>query len=269
MIVYPGESPELPKALAEAEAKGVPVILLEKGVAAPEGSKPFTVVEYGPFDSTAKQIVSATIEDLTKAKLPVNGTAIVLADRVVDSTSARRVAALKAAAESAKFKKVVTVEIDGRSEADSKRMVLEAVKANPDVSVVLTDDGEGLVAAATVRSDLRGKPIFFVGGYTDFRSSPISSPPVRESCYVEGRFSELGALAVLTALAKLNGEAVGEHAFLTTKFSKTEGAVSTEENPNPAFPEIIRNIDRPEFLKAQEDAKQKAEASKKDAAKPQ
>ena len=232
LLVYPGESPELPKALAEAEAKGIPVVLLSKPIAAPEGSKPFTVIDVAPFEETAKKIVAATIEDLKKASQPVNGTAIIMADKVVDSSSSRRVAALKAAAEAAKFRQVVTVPFDGSNEKSTKLAVLEAVKANPDVSIVLTDDGEGMVGAATARGELKGKPIFFVGGYTDYRNSPVITPPSRESCHVEGRFTEVGAQAVLTALAKLRGETVGEHAYVTPKFTKTEGAVASEANSN-------------------------------------
>jgi len=228
LLVYPGDSPELPKALAEAEAKGVPVVLIDKSIPAPEGSKPFTVVGPAPYEESAKKIVATTIEDLKKASQPINGTAIVLADKVVDRTSGERVAALKAAAETAKFRQVVTVPFDSTDQNAAKKAVLAAVKAYPDISVVLTDDGEGMYGAAVARGDSKGKPIFFVGGYTDYRSSMIITPPPRESCVVEGRFTEIGGLTVLTALAKLRGESVGEHAYVTSKFTKTEGAVASE-----------------------------------------
>jgi ABC-type sugar transport system substrate-binding protein len=241
LLVYPGDSPGLPKALAEAEAKGVPVVLLDKGLAAPEGSKPFTVVDYGPFDETAKRIVAATIEDLQKAKQPVDGTAILLSDKLVDGTSARRVAALKAAAEAAKFRQVVTVSIDGASPDLAKVAVMDAVKANPDVSVVLADDGEGLMAAAKARAEFGGKPIFFVGGYTDYRTSQVFTPPTQESCHVEGRFTELGAVAVNTALAKLRGESVGEHAYVPPKFTKTEPAGASPKNLAPTVNSPLTN----------------------------
>jgi ABC-type sugar transport system substrate-binding protein len=241
LIVYPGDSPELPKALAEAEAKGVPVVLIDKAVAAPEGSKPFTLVEPEPFDATAKKIVAATIEDLEKAFKPVNGTALLLVDtRLVDTTTGRRVAALKSAAEATKFRQVVTVPFDGTLLDGARLAVLGAIKANPDTSVVLTEDGEGLEGAARARSEVKGQPVFFVGGYTDYRMSRVITPPFRESCYVEGRFVELGAHAVLTALARLRGVAVGEHAYLGSKFTKAEGAISSEAQPNSSFPEVKR-----------------------------
>jgi ABC-type sugar transport system substrate-binding protein len=263
LLVYPGESPELPKALAEAEAKGVPVVLLSKPVAAPEGSKPFTVIDVAPFEETAKQIVAATIEDLKKASQPINGTAIVLADKVVDDSSNQRVAALKAAAEAAKFRQIVTVPFDGSNDNSAKLAVLEAVKANPDVSIVLTDSDEGMVGASTARGELKGKPIFFVGGYSDYRTSRIITPPARESCYVEGRFSELGGLAVLTALAKLRGETVAEHAYVTPKFTKTEGAVASEADPKaivvPAASKPIPKDQKEAFEKNKIDAPKEKE----------
>jgi ABC-type sugar transport system substrate-binding protein len=267
LIVYPGSSPDLPKALAEAEAKGVPVVLLDRSVPAPEGSKPFTVIDYGPFDATAKQIVAATIEDLKKASQPVDGTAIILVDKVTDGTSGRRVAALKAAAESAKFKQVVAVEFAGTPEA-AKAAALEAIKAHPDVSVILTDDVEGMAGAAVARSDSKGKPVFFVGGYTDYRSSTFVTPPERESCYVEGRFSELGAQAVFTVLAKHRGEQVGEHVYLTPKFTKTEGAVSSETIANSSYPEMVKGAQSPNKPES-EPEKKGGEPEKKDAPKPQ
>ena len=249
LIVCPGDAPDLPKVLAEAEAKGVPVVLIDKPLVAPEGSKPFTTVGHGPFESTAKQIVETTIDDLKNASKPINGTAIVLADKLVDGSSARRVAALKAAAEAAKFRQVVTVTFDGSFDDSAKTAVLEALKANPDVSVVLCDDAEGLMGAAIARVESKGKPTFFVGGYTDYRTSKIFQPPVRESCYVEGRHSELGGLAVVTALAKLRGETVGDHAYLTPKFNKGSGDVSTETVPNSSLPETRKSEKLGDILK--------------------
>ena len=245
VIVYPGEAPELARTLAEVEANGVPVVLLNKRIAAPEGARPFTVVEYGAFDVSAGQIVGATLEDLKKNHRPVDGTAIILADKVADPTSTRRVAALKSAAESAKFAKVVTIEFDGTNPDAAKAAAIEAVKSHPDVSIMLADDGEGFVGAAQVRSESKGKPVFFVGGFTNFAPSRVVSEPERESCYVDGRYVELGAQAVLTTLAKLRGEAVGEHAYLPLRFVRTEGAVSSESNPNSSVPELRPAVEAP------------------------
>jgi len=243
LIVCAGDSPDLGRTLADAEAKGVPVILIDKPVAAPEGSKPFTVVEFAPFEETARQIVGATIEDLKKAKQPVDGTALILVDtKNIDRNSGRRAEALKAASAAAGFRKIVTVPFDGSQQEAGKLAVIEAVKANPDTSIVLAENGEGLVSGALARVELKGKPIVFVGGYTDYRNSPVVTPPNRESCHVEGRFIELGSQAVLAALARLRGETVAEHVYVTPRFVKTEAGVSSETEANSSFPDVKANM---------------------------
>jgi ABC-type sugar transport system substrate-binding protein len=227
LIVMPGDSPELGKALAEAEAKGVPVIMLARTIPAPDGSKPFTVVEHGDFDKSAKQIVEATLEDANKVGRSTEGTALVMVDQATDSSSTRRVAALKAAAEAAGFRKVVMVPYEPVNDDSAKVALLEAVKANPDVSIVLGDDSDSTMWASEVRMELQAKPAFFVGGYMKYGVSKAYLAPTKESCFVEGTFIELGALAVKTALARLRGEPVQEHTVLPSKFTRGQGLVAT------------------------------------------
>ncbi len=255
LVVVPGDSPELPRALAEAEAKGVPIVLIDREIPAPDGAKPFTVVEHGPFDESARKIVETTVGDLIRAGKPSDGSALVMVDKVVDRTSAARVAALEAAAKGAKFRQVVRVPFDSTAEASARLAVLEAVKANPDTSVVLADDAESLLGAGLARAELAGKPVIFVGGYTDYRTSSIVAPPVRESCSVEGRYSELGGLAVVTAFDRIGGEPAGRHHALTSRFVKGEGAVSYAGDVKSPLPgpksaeslsQIIKDIAPPE-----------------------
>ena len=49
ILVTPKGDAQLPKALAEAEAKGIPVVLIGRPVTPPAGSKPFTTVAPGPL----------------------------------------------------------------------------------------------------------------------------------------------------------------------------------------------------------------------------
>ena len=229
LIVVPGDSTGLGKALAEAEAKGVPVVLLGRAIAAPDGSKPFTVVEHGDFDASARAIVAATLEDAKKAGRPADGTAIVMVDRATDSSSGRRVAALKAAAESSGFRKVVTVPFEPTRDDSAKVAVLEAVKANPEVSVVLADDSESMIGASKARVELQAKPAFFVGGYVDYGVPKASYlPPTRESCFVEGRFVDLASMAVRIAMARLRGEQVEGRTVLASKFARGLGLIASE-----------------------------------------
>ena len=227
LIVMPGDSPELGKALAEAEAKGVRVIMLGRTIPAPDGSKPFTVVEHGDFDESARKIVEATLEDAKKVGQSTEGTALVMVNQATDSSSTRRVAALKAAAEGAGFRKVVMVPYEPVSDDSAKIALLEAVKANPDVSIVLGDDTDSTTGASEARIQLQGKPAFFVGGYMQYGATKSYLPPTRESCFVEGNFIELGALAVKTALTRLRGEPVQEQTVLPSKFTRGQGLVAS------------------------------------------
>jgi ABC-type sugar transport system substrate-binding protein len=222
LLVIPSDSTELPKVLADAEAKGIAVVLFYKSIPAPQGSKPFTVIDYAPFDDSAKKIVGATVEDLKKAGRTAQGTALVLVDQKTDRTSSARVAALKAAASAAGFAKVVEVPVDGVHEADAKKQILEAIKAHPDLAIVLTDDPETMRAAGLVRQDLKGTPLFFIGGYVEFEFMNVQIPIEAISCYVQGRYEQMGRLATRTILSKLKGQTVPERVGLSPGFHRVE-----------------------------------------------
>ena len=251
LIVYPGDAPDLAPALADAEAKGVPVVLLGRSIPAPAGSKPFTLVDFAPFDESARKIVETTIEDAKKHGRTGGLTALLLVEKGADPTSARRVAALKAAADSGGFARVLTATFDPSKEEAAKLAVVEAVKANPDLAVVLADDSEALIGASKARKEFQGKPAFFVGGYMDFGLSENYQPPTRESCYVEGKYWELGDLAIKVATAKLRGESLEGLALKVPKFLKGQAVVGAEadmEMPRPATAEGGRadQVPRPE-----------------------
>jgi ABC-type sugar transport system substrate-binding protein len=220
LLVIPGDSPDLGKALADAEAKGVAVALIGRSIPAPEGSKPFTVIAHAPFEESARKIVSTTIDDLKKAGRPVQGSALVLADRSTDPTSSARVAALKAAASAAGFARVVEVPIDGSNVPISQKEALEATKANPDLAIILTDDPETMVTASHVRNELKGNPVVFIGGYIDFGVIRVDIPVHSISCYAQGRYDQLAKLGVQSILAKLKGEPVAERVVLAPFFHR-------------------------------------------------
>jgi ABC-type sugar transport system substrate-binding protein len=228
LIVYPDATPNLGQSLAEAEAQGIPVVLIERTVEAPSGAQPFTVVGHPPFERSATQIVEATLSDLKKASHPLDGPAFVLSDKLKDDTTTQRVEALKLAASKAGFRDVSLLTHDTAVPDSARLAVLDAVAKHPDLSVVLADDSEGLVGAALGRIESEGKPIFFVGGYTGFRNSGVLRHPLRESCYVDGIFEELGDRAIRVAIAKLRGEDFRQLKTLEPQFVKTVGGVWEE-----------------------------------------
>ena len=238
LLVVPGDSPELPKALAEAESKKIPVVLIGRSIPPPPGSKPFTMVDHTPFEATAKRIVATTIEDIKKTTRPVEGTALVVVDQKTDATSAKRVEALKAAASTAGFTHVSTISIDGSKLEAAKDIVTDAIKLHPDVAVILADNTPAMLVASMARAELMGKPIFFVGGYVHYSNTPITMPFPRESCTVEGRYDELARLGVLTLLKKLKEEPVGEVVAQSPRFNRGDGLISSEGSPNSSAPMI-------------------------------
>ena len=236
LLVVAGDDPALPKALADAESGGVPVVLIGRSLAAPEGSKPFTTVELGEFEESARKIVGATVDDLKKSKRTVEGTAIVLVNSVADATLARRVEAMKAAASKAGFPKVIPLTIDGSKLEAAKGLLKEAVKANPDVAIFLATDNETLFVAEEVRIALKGSPLVFAGGFTNYTTTIVLVFFMRESAFVEGRFEEMARLGVVTILKKLQGEEVGPVVLQSPKFNRGLGTVSSPEAAKNGFP---------------------------------
>ena len=208
--MVPGDSPELAQSLVEVEAKKVPVVLIGRTIAAPAGAKPFTYVDHEPFEPLAKRIVTTTLGDVKKAGRPMDGTVLLISDKVTDRHSAARQAALKSAVEGAGLHSIVDVTFDSATPGSANAAVLEAVKSHPDVIMALADEGEGILGASAARISLGGQPAFFVGGFAGYRSSLGTIPFQRESCFVEGRVDDLARLAVATALKKLNGEPTQE-----------------------------------------------------------
>jgi ABC-type sugar transport system substrate-binding protein len=249
LLVVPGNSPDLPKALAEAESKNVPVVLIGRSIPAPPGSKPFTLVDHAPFEESAKRIVGTIVEDMKKTTRPVEGTALVLVDQTADRTLASRAEALKTAASAAGFPHVSAVPIDGSNLETAKAAVLGAIKSNPDVALVLATSTETMLVGSQARAELKGAPAFFVGGYVGYASSPIAAPFVRESCYVEGRFEELARLGVLTLLKKLDGEQVGELVVQSPRFIRGTGSITTPEVTNSSFPGRQQSISLDDLTK--------------------
>jgi ABC-type sugar transport system substrate-binding protein len=240
LIVVPGESPDLPKALSEAEAKNIPVVLLGGSISTPAGSKPFTVVDHEPFEKSAGRIVATTVEDLKKIGRSAEGAALIVTDRKTDVSSARRVAALKGAASSAGFSPVVMVPIDGSNRDKAKLTVLDAVKSNPNIAIALADNDESMLAAANGRMGRKGDPAFFVGGYTGHATETAGFPFKMESCQVEGRFHDLGRLAVRTLLSRLKGESVPELVAQEPKFTRGRAKAWAEGDSYTDYPGTAR-----------------------------
>jgi ABC-type sugar transport system substrate-binding protein len=248
LVVVPGDSPDLARALADAESKNVPVVLLGRPIDAPAGSKPFTYVEHEPFGPLAKRIVSTTLGDVKKSGRPMDGTVLLISDKVTDRPSADRLAALKSAVEAEGLTSIVNATFDSATPGSAKAAVLDAVKSHPDVIMALADEGEGILGASTARISLGGQPAFFVGGFAGYRAAIGTIPLQKESCFVDGRVDELARFAVVTALKRLKGESIEGRVDQGSVFYRGAGEIAqpvkytakiTPEAINKGFDEMM------------------------------
>ncbi len=223
LIVVPDGSPDLPAALAEAEEKGVPVVLLGDPVEPPPGKPPFTRVVPGSFDPAARQMVEAARADAKQLGLPEDLPAIILVDTGGDRYSKARVAAIKGATEAAGIKRVEMAPFD-RGFDKAKAALLGALKAAPGGAMVFCDDDDALLAASRTRIDLNKQPMIMVGGFAGSRGMWDPTYYAHESSFIECRNEQLAKLAVWTALSRVRGEKSTPVVELAAKFNRGMGA---------------------------------------------
>jgi len=227
LVVLANDHPDTAAALAEVVAKGTTVVLFGRAVATKEGKSPFILVAPEPFAITARQVVEAALADARKNHRPADGEAIILSSRKGDLFAADRVAALKAAAEAAKCRKVEVIPFDGTPEGAVKGLV-ETAKGRPDLAIILAEGDESMELAVKTRQALKGSPLAFVGGYAGLHGTFSANPYSDESAFVEFRPDNLARLAVRTAVAKAQGEEVEPVVTLESKFNRGSGSISFE-----------------------------------------
>ena len=240
LIVVPNDEPSTPIALEEARDKGIPVVLLGRAIPPVPGKPPYILVKPEPFAETARRLVETAQADAVKNQRPGDGEAILFSPKAGDVFAAERLAALKAAAEAARFRKVEVVRFEGTPEAALKA-ALEDAKKRPDLVVLLGDGDEGTELAIRLRYALKGSPLAFVGGYAGTRGQFSPNPYFDESAFAEFRPDNLARLALLTALARASGESGDPVVTLPTKFNRGRGTTSfgiptLSTDPPPAGP---------------------------------
>ncbi len=206
LIVVPAEGPEVGKALAEAQAKGIEVVLIGQAVAAPEGAKPFPVVDFAPLEPSAARIVSTVIADLKAAGRSAEGPVLILSEQQGDRTSKKRLEAMKAAVTAAGFTRIVELTLNSTAPVEAKKQLLDAVNALPDLAMILTLDAETLRLAGQIRQITNRKPDYFIGGYIDFAVTRTPGTFTLISCYAQGRYTQLANLAVKAILSRFKGD---------------------------------------------------------------
>jgi ABC-type sugar transport system substrate-binding protein len=157
---------ELDAAVAEARAKGLLVVALGRSLGGDSaGPGREVVIAPTPFKASADRIVELAMHNATNGGLDPKSGALVVVRPDADPFVADRDAALKEALRAAGAAKVEALSIDGDATA-AEEAVAEAVKAHPEVSLVLGADGSSLSAADRATGILKTDRPFIVAGYT-------------------------------------------------------------------------------------------------------
>jgi ABC-type sugar transport system substrate-binding protein len=229
MIVVADGSDATVLALADVDQKKTPIILLGRPVEAPKSGPPYTLVTFPPFGPSAKKIVEALLEDARKLGAPLDGTALYLVDATPDETSDARNAALTEALKAAKTPIAATVTTTENT-GEAQKPPVDALKANPKVAIIVSDDDSGITLGPSLRKESKSKVYQPLGGFVQPRSSPSPVVTGQATAVVERNVEGLARKAVRVALERAEGKTVPERQELDLVFRRAKF------NPNPIDP---------------------------------
>ena len=101
VMLEPADVPEVREALRDAEAKSLPIVLLDSTLPASSAGKPYPFVTFKGFNEAAKQLVETVFDDARILHLPADGTTLVIENRDKDSYSRDRLESITAALKAA------------------------------------------------------------------------------------------------------------------------------------------------------------------------
>jgi ABC-type sugar transport system substrate-binding protein len=219
VLVADRDDPEVPAAVGELSARGMPVILLDQALAL-EGTKLPTVVE-SSVEADASKLVGAVLRSAEKLGFPKTGPAVVLVNGPFDEKGENRVAAIKAALLEANVETLPDAVFQGFMKEAS-----EALKAtlehHPDVAIVIADEDQGARAAATVRDNLAREAKGFV--LAGFGQSPELRHMANFNLFaalVERDLEKQATQALAAAVTRARGGDVPEQIAVPARFSST------------------------------------------------
>jgi hypothetical protein len=140
-----------------------------------------------PFSSSARVLVDAVINNAKNAKLAIDGGALLVIDTDSDPLVEDRAQALRAALRGAGITAVEEVPFS-RDFDEGKKKVVERLKTNPKLGMVLSTDRVALSASYNAMSNLGEDRIYVVAGYSSDESGATMA-----------RAGEFAAVAVYSA----------------------------------------------------------------------
>lgn len=207
IVVRPVDAPETAAALQEAQAQGVPLVLLDRPVSSLSEASPVTLVTYAPFAESATQLVAAVKAAAKRDRLREDGVAVLLVNTITDPRSAERVEALKRAIANAGLTLVETVMFTGISQHAQPPLV-ERLAADPRVTMVFADEDRGTASAHHTACSMIEERRFTVAGYTNFTNKTAGL--IRQEATAVADRNELGFIeqAIDAAVSLGHGERV-------------------------------------------------------------
>ncbi|WP_168221988.1 sugar ABC transporter substrate-binding protein [Aquisphaera giovannonii] len=165
---------DLARAIASARGKGTPVILIGLPAGArekaagdatpPAGAAPLVLVAPEPFETVSAQLVEATLKAARNAGYKPEAGAILLVDPTIDALSAARAQAFRDALGKAGVSRVEEVRF-ARELADAQPKLDAALKAHPEIQLVLAPDDRGTAAALAALKDQKDRGLYVLAGY--------------------------------------------------------------------------------------------------------
>ncbi len=164
---------ELARAVDEARAAKVPVVLLGRPIAGMKGTGPAPAILVRPhaFADSARQLVKLAMRNARNAKVNPEGGAILLIPTSGDSFVADRAAAVREALEEAKVSPVDEIPMPRNVDVGAQRL-RKRLEADPKIAMVFAFDFTSITSSNTVASDIVEKRPFIQAGYTSDDNLP-------------------------------------------------------------------------------------------------
>jgi ABC-type sugar transport system substrate-binding protein len=175
LIVEPDDpsDADLARAVQEARAAKVPVVLLGRPLAGAKGpgAAPLILVAPQSFADSARQLVALSMRNAGNAKLDPEGGAILLITSPGDPFLPDRVAAVREALEAAKVSPVDEIRIPKDTEAGARRLT-QRLEADARLAMVFAFDFIAASASNQVAGLIVEKRPFIQAGYTSDDNLP-------------------------------------------------------------------------------------------------
>ncbi len=236
IVVVPNKSKDTADAIAAIDQKKCPVVLMGRPLTGVSTSAA-TLVTWPNFTVTANEIVAAISEDCKRAGMPDDAPVLLLKSEPADETSAAREAALTAAIKATKHPIAAVVPII--EETLSRNSLVNALKANPKVCAVISDDTLGLQLAGVIRSESKTHVPFMVGGYCNSPKSVAMSAMNQHSILVDRARDNIVRRAIGVVLERIEGKTVPEK--VEVELGSRRSSIATVA-PAPPAPPILPDL---------------------------